>query len=656
MTPMSGQTVVASPQPAPVGRVGGGIRHHRESSGRPGPMAITILLGCGHALSVGLARRRRRRHRRSLGRRRCCRGVGARCGDDRHPGPPGVATRDRGRHRHLRRSGAVAVGRRFRRGNRRRRACRRPGRWWPAAASISPHRCPTVVIGGAAGRWWPVDTSSPAVRPSWCTSTHPRSAPAPCSAGVAGADGRCGGDGLDAAASSEHQRSGPAAVGVVWGAGRWPPHGGGHRLFRRSPAGPSSIGGRRRRGVGERCRVGAGARSFEATLAFARPAARPHDRRRRCSSAGQPRCTCSSSSASADCPDAERARDAGALAGRRRRSSRSFALPARRRLEAFANRASTASGRRRTRRCGPSPAACRAPCRWTSCCCSWPRRCARHGARRRPRSGPAATGATSSPSSVPDRDAAAAHLGRRGAHRRRPGPRVGQRLVRCGCRRCSTAATARRVRVAPVAHLGELLGLIVAERPADDTDSTRTRTGCSASSPARSGSRCTTCGSTPRCRQPRRAAACATPSSQRLAARIVAAADESRRRIERNLHDGAQQHLVAMAVKLGLARQLLDADPAHGGDDARGAARRRAGRRSPSCASWPTASTRRCCATAGCPRRCRPPANRAVLPTDGRSPTSSAAIEPSRGGGLLLLPRGDAERRQARRRGRVASR
>jgi signal transduction histidine kinase len=43
--------------------------------------------------------------------------------------------------------------------------------------------------------------------------------------------------------------------------------------------------------------------------------------------------------------------------------------------------------------------------------------------------------------------------------------------------------------------------------------------------------------------------------------RIVTAADESRRSIERNLHDGAQQHLVAMAVKLGLARQLVEADP-----------------------------------------------------------------------------------------------
>jgi len=43
--------------------------------------------------------------------------------------------------------------------------------------------------------------------------------------------------------------------------------------------------------------------------------------------------------------------------------------------------------------------------------------------------------------------------------------------------------------------------------------------------------------------------------------RIVTAADESRRTIERDLHDGAQQHLVALAVKLGLARQLLDSDP-----------------------------------------------------------------------------------------------
>lgn len=39
------------------------------------------------------------------------------------------------------------------------------------------------------------------------------------------------------------------------------------------------------------------------------------------------------------------------------------------------------------------------------------------------------------------------------------------------------------------------------------------------------------------------------------------AADAERRRIERNLHDGAQQHLVALAVKLGLAEMLIERDP-----------------------------------------------------------------------------------------------
>jgi signal transduction histidine kinase len=42
--------------------------------------------------------------------------------------------------------------------------------------------------------------------------------------------------------------------------------------------------------------------------------------------------------------------------------------------------------------------------------------------------------------------------------------------------------------------------------------------------------------------------------------RIVAAADSERRRIERDLHDGAQQYLVAIAVKANLIRQLADQD------------------------------------------------------------------------------------------------
>jgi signal transduction histidine kinase len=43
--------------------------------------------------------------------------------------------------------------------------------------------------------------------------------------------------------------------------------------------------------------------------------------------------------------------------------------------------------------------------------------------------------------------------------------------------------------------------------------------------------------------------------------RLVSAQDEERRRLERNLHDGAQQHLVAIKVKLGLAEMLMARDP-----------------------------------------------------------------------------------------------
>jgi signal transduction histidine kinase len=116
------------------------------------------------------------------------------------------------------------------------------------------------------------------------------------------------------------------------------------------------------------------------------------------------------------------------------------------------------------------------------------------------------------------------------------------------------------VKAAPVAHLGELLGFLVAERRVDDPEfdededrvlgdlarqlglalhNVRLDTALQASLDEL---------------QVRNAELVASR------ARIVAAADESRRHIERNLHDGAQQHLVAMAVKLGLARQLLDAD------------------------------------------------------------------------------------------------
>ena len=45
-------------------------------------------------------------------------------------------------------------------------------------------------------------------------------------------------------------------------------------------------------------------------------------------------------------------------------------------------------------------------------------------------------------------------------------------------------------------------------------------------------------------------------------ARIVKAGDEARRRLERNLHDGAQQRLVALSLSLRLAQNKVGSDPA----------------------------------------------------------------------------------------------
>jgi signal transduction histidine kinase len=47
-------------------------------------------------------------------------------------------------------------------------------------------------------------------------------------------------------------------------------------------------------------------------------------------------------------------------------------------------------------------------------------------------------------------------------------------------------------------------------------------------------------------------------------ARIAATADEARRRLERDLHDGAQQRLVALRLRLSLAAELLGRDHAQG--------------------------------------------------------------------------------------------
>jgi signal transduction histidine kinase len=57
------------------------------------------------------------------------------------------------------------------------------------------------------------------------------------------------------------------------------------------------------------------------------------------------------------------------------------------------------------------------------------------------------------------------------------------------------------------------------------------------------------------------AAAIALESRARLE-RIVTAGDDERRRLERNLHDGAQQRLVALAMQLRLVQHEIHSDPA----------------------------------------------------------------------------------------------
>jgi signal transduction histidine kinase len=52
-----------------------------------------------------------------------------------------------------------------------------------------------------------------------------------------------------------------------------------------------------------------------------------------------------------------------------------------------------------------------------------------------------------------------------------------------------------------------------------------------------------------------------TRELQASRARIAAAADAERRRIERDLHDGAQQHLTSLSVRLLMAAKLASHDP-----------------------------------------------------------------------------------------------
>ncbi|MFL5790278.1 MAG: histidine kinase [Actinomycetota bacterium] len=101
--------------------------------------------------------------------------------------------------------------------------------------------------------------------------------------------------------------------------------------------------------------------------------------------------------------------------------------------------------------------------------------------------------------------------------------------------------------IEPVRHQGEVLGALSVTMPANDQiDEPRTElvTGLA----AQAGLVLRNVGLVEDLRESRR--------------RLVAAQDVERRKLERNIHDGAQQQLVALTVKLRLARSVLEKDPA----------------------------------------------------------------------------------------------
>jgi signal transduction histidine kinase len=118
----------------------------------------------------------------------------------------------------------------------------------------------------------------------------------------------------------------------------------------------------------------------------------------------------------------------------------------------------------------------------------------------------------------------------------------------------------RTLRVAPLAHSGELLGLIVCARDADDQPYNEEEERVLTELARQVALALHNTALDTALQASLDELHVANEELRASRARIVAAADQSRRRIERNLHDGAQQHLVALAVKLALARQLLDTD------------------------------------------------------------------------------------------------
>jgi signal transduction histidine kinase len=117
------------------------------------------------------------------------------------------------------------------------------------------------------------------------------------------------------------------------------------------------------------------------------------------------------------------------------------------------------------------------------------------------------------------------------------------------------------LRVAPITHSGELLGLIVVERSTDGEPLTTDDEQVLAALARQVGLALNNVRLDSALQASLDELRMQADELRASRARVVAAADAERRRIERDLHDGAQQHLVALAVNLRLARELADADP-----------------------------------------------------------------------------------------------
>jgi signal transduction histidine kinase len=117
------------------------------------------------------------------------------------------------------------------------------------------------------------------------------------------------------------------------------------------------------------------------------------------------------------------------------------------------------------------------------------------------------------------------------------------------------------VRMAPMSHAGELQGVIVVERPITapesfDPDQERTVVELGRMLGVALHNAELDSALQASLDEVRRQA----EELQASRGRIVAAADEARRQIERNLHDGAQQHVVALGIQAKLARTMLETD------------------------------------------------------------------------------------------------